>query len=179
MNEDKNISNEAIDDTDDLVTEEEVPAANITEVTAIPEEAITFDQTHWAWLLPSSIWIILLSAVVIYDFISMGFIPLLMAIAIVVPRYLRWKQTKYYLSDKALYITMVGLPIIQKRRIFMLPFEDMATLNLKYGTFGKTLGYAEVQVVFHDQRIAKLSYINDYSNFTAHIEERTDLPGIS
>ena len=59
---------------------------------------------------------LLLSAVIVYDFISMGFIPLLMAIAIVVPRYLRWKQTKYYLSNDSLYTTMVGIPLIQKKR---------------------------------------------------------------
>ena len=159
--------------------EDDSPAVNITEVGSIPENVIIYNQTHWAWLLPSSIWIVLLLAVVIYDFISMGFIPLLMAVAIVVPRYLRWKQTKYYLSEEALYITMVGLPLIQKKRIFMLPFADMANLNLKYGTFGKTLGYAEVQVVFEDQRVAKLSYIGNYQDFMSYIESRTDLAGIS
>tara|TARA_A100001037_G_scaffold238859_1_gene218335 strand:+ start:205 stop:828 length:624 start_codon:yes stop_codon:yes gene_type:complete len=156
-------------------SEEDAPSSSIIEVNSIPDGVTIFDQTHWAWLLPSSIWIILLSGVVVYDFISMGFIPLLMAIAIIVPRYLRWKQTKYYLSDDALYITMVGLPIIQKRRIFMLPFDDIVDTNLKYGTFGKTLNYAEVQVVFQDQRVAKLSYIGDYAGFISHIADRTDL----
>lgn len=173
MNEDdQTIDTDPTDDKDS-------PSANITEVGSIPENVIVFHQTHWAWLLPSSIWIVLLLAVIVYDFISMGFIPILMAVAIVVPRYLRWKQTKYYLSEDALYITMVGLPLIQKKRIFMLPFTDMADMNLKYGTFGKTLGYAEVQVVFEDQRVAKLSYIGNYQDFISHIESRTDLAGIS
>ena len=157
-------------------SEEDAPSSSIIEVNSIPDGVTIFDQTHWAWLLPSSLWIILLIAAMgfIPDF-SMGLIPLLMLIAIIVPRYLRWKQTKYYLSDDALYITMVGLPIIQKRRIFMLPFDDIVDTNLKYGTFGKTLSYAEVQVVFQDQRVAKLSYIGDYAGFVSHIADRTDL----
>ncbi len=158
-------------------SEEDSPATNIGEVSSIPENVTVFHQTHWAWLLPSSIWIVLLLAVIIYDFISMGFIPLLMAVAIVVPRYLRWKQTKYYLSEEALYITMVGLPLIQKKRIFMLSFADIADMNLKYGTFGKTLGYAEVQVVVQNQQPIKLPYIGNYQDFMSYIESRTDLPG--
>ena len=158
-------------------SEEAPPASNITEVGSVPENVIVFHQTHWAWLLPSSIWIILLLVLAQTDFLTMGLIPLLMAVAIVLPRYLRWKQTKYYLSEEALYITMVGLPLIQKKRIFELPFDDMAGMNLKYGTFGKSLGYAEVGVVFQNQQIAKLSYIGNYQDFMSHIESRTDLPG--
>jgi|TARA_B110000263_G_scaffold72968_1_gene63801 hypothetical protein len=161
-------------------TPEETPLEqSILEVDSIPENTIVFPQTQWAWLLPSSVWIVLLAAVIVYDFISMGFIPLMMAVAIVVPRYLRWQQTKYYLSEKALYMTMVGLPIIQKRRIFELSFDNIVEMNLKHGTFGRQLGYSEVQIVFKDKRVTKLSYISNYEALISHIESRTDLPGIS
>ena len=178
-NEEEIISDDSSETEENIVSQEDDSGPNITEVDSIPDDVTVFDQTHWAWLLPSSVWIILLSAVIVYDFISMGFIPLLMAIAIVVPRYLRWKQTKYYLSNDSLYTTMVGIPLIQKKRTFKIPFDDMVDTNIKYGTFGKTLGYAEVQTVFSNGRVAKFQYLANYSDFVAHIETRTDLPGAS
>ena len=146
-------------------------SAETIEVDIVPEDVTAFKQSHWAWLMPSVIWIGLLLIVVFFDFLTMGAIPLLLAIGIAGPRYLRWRQTTYYLSNEALYLTMVGLPIIQKQRIFKLGFETMSEMNTKFGYFGRTLGYAEVGITFNDNRMARLAYMSDYSEFMSHISE--------
>lgn len=149
-------------------------AAETIEVDVVPEGVTTFKQSQWAWLMPSVIWIGLLLIVVFLDFLTMGAIPLLLAIGIAGPRYLRWRQTTYYLSNEALYLTMVGLPIIQKQRIFKLKFDTMAEMNTKFGYFGRTLGYAEVIITFADSRMARLAYMSNYSEFMSHISESPD-----
>ena len=145
------------------------------EVDSIPGEALEFRQSHWAWLMPSSLWIGVLAIVIFIDFISMGIIPLLLCAGIAGPRYLRWRQTAYYVSEDSLYLTMVGLPVIQKPRTFQIPFESIAQLVPKHGSFGRTLAYAEVGIKFKDERMAKLSYMSEYDTFMTHIKQRTTL----
>ena len=158
---------------------DETTPVNSIEVESVPEDVILYRQSHWAWLMPSSLWIGGLSVVVFFDFLTMGFIPLLLAIGIAAPRYFRWRQTTYYLSEDSLYLTMVGLPIIQKKRTFRLAFDTMVQLDPRFGYFGRTLGYAEVGIIFDDKRMARLGYMADYGNFISHITDRTSLPGSS
>ncbi len=158
---------------------DETTPVNSIEVESVPEDVILYRQSHWAWLMPSLLWIGGLSVVVFFDFLTMGFIPLLLAIGIAAPRYLRWRQTTYYLSEDALYLTMVGLPIIQKRRTFRLKFDTMVQLDPRFGYFGRTLGYAEIGIIFDDKRMARLGYMANYGDFINHIAERTSLPGSS
>ena len=54
----------------------------------------------------------------------------------------------------------------------------MAQMEVKHGMFGRTLGYGEINIIFDDRRLAKLSYIQNYTEFTEHIENYADLPGI-
>jgi len=156
---------------------DETTPVNSIEVESVPEDVILYRQSHWAWLMPSSLWIGGLSVVVFFDFLTMGFIPLLLAIGIAAPRYFRWRQTTYYLSEDSLYLTMVGLPIIQKKRTFRLAFDTMVQLDPRFGYFGRTLGYAEVGIIFDDKRMARLGYMANYGDFISHITDRTSLPG--
>ena len=158
---------------------DETTPVNSIEVESVPEDVILYRQSHWAWLMPSSLWIGGLSVVVFFDFLTMGFIPLLLAIGIAAPRYFRWRQTTYYLSEDSLYLTMVGLPIIQKKRTFRLAFDTMVQLDPRYGYFGRTLGYAEIGIIFDDKRMARLGYMANYGEFISHITDRTSLPGSS
>ena len=156
--------------------QEETPAS--LEVESIPDNTMSYRQSHWAWMLPSTVWIGLLLVVVFFDFLTMGLIPILLIVGIAGPRYLRWRQTVYYLSEDSLYLTMVGLPIIQKRKTYRLSFDTMLDLEEKPGMLGRTLGYAEIGIVFDDRRQAKLSYLSDAKTFADHIRANTNLPGL-
>ena len=156
--------------------QEETPVS--LEVESIPDNTVSYRQSHWAWMLPSTVWIGLLLVVVFFDFLTMGLIPILLIVGIAGPRYLRWRQTVYYLSEDSLYLTMVGLPIIQKRKTYRLGFDTMLDLEEKPGMLGRTLGYAEIGIVFDDRRQAKLSYLSDAETFADHIRANTNLPGL-
>ena len=73
---------------------------------------------------------------------------------------------------------MVGLPKIQKTRIFKIDFDSIANLEPKFGSFGKTLGYADIIISFKDGRGYKVEYIADYENFIDQISDRADLTGL-
>ena len=174
-------------ETNDQSTEEtvETPQKNIDtlQVESIPQGSIIFKQSHLSWLIPSSIWIIGLVIVDMYIGL-LGGLGILLAPLIAAPRYLRWRQTVYHLSDDSLYLTMAGLPIIQKSKIYQVKFDTIARdedgkvqIGIRHGTFGRTLGYGEVNIVFDDKRVAKLPYISEYQSFIDYINERTELPG--
>ena len=173
--------------TNDQSTEETVETPqknnNTLQVESIPQGSIIFKQSHLSWLIPSSIWIIGLVIVDVYIGL-LGGLGILLAPLIAAPRYLRWRQTVYHLSDDSLYLTMAGLPVIQKSKIYQVKFDTIARdedgkvqIGIRHGTFGRTLGYGEVNIVFDDKRVAKLPYISEYQSFIDYINERTELPG--
>ena len=174
-------------ETNDQSTEEtvETPQKNndTLQVESIPQGSIIFKQSHLSWLIPSSIWIIGLVIVDMYIGL-LGGLGILLAPLIAAPRYLRWRQTVYHLSDDSLYLTMAGLPVIQKSKIYQVKFDTIARdedgkvqIGIRHGFFGKTLGYGEVNIVFDDKRVARLPYISQYQSFIDYINERTELPG--
>jgi len=174
-------------ETNDQSTDEtvETPQKNndTLQVESIPQGSIIFRQSHLSWLIPSSIWIIGL-VVVDLQIGLLGGLGILLAPLIAAPRYLRWRQTVYHLSNDSLYLTMAGLPIIQKSKIYQVKFDTIAKdedgkvqIGIRHGIFGKTLGYGEVNIVFDDKRVARLSYISEYQSFIDYINERTGLSG--
>ena len=174
-------------ETNDSSTDEtiETPQKNkdTLQVESIPEGSIIFRQSHLSWLIPSSIWIIGL-VVVDLQIGLLGGLGILLAPLIAAPRYLRWRQTVYHLSNDSLYLTMAGLPIVQKSKIYQVKFDTIAKdddgkvqIGIRHGMFGKTLGYGEVNIVFDDKRVARLSYISEYQSFIDYINERTGLSG--
>ena len=168
-----------ISETNDQSTDEtvETPQKNndTLQVESIPQGSIIFRQSHLSWLIPSSIWIIGL-VVVDLQIGLLGGLGILLAPLIAAPRYLRWRQTVYHLSNDSLYLTMAGLPIIQKSKIYQVKFDTIAKdedgkvqIGIRHGIFGKTLGYGEVNIVFDDKRVARLSYISEYQSFIDYI----------
>ncbi|PZC41463.1 MAG: hypothetical protein DK303_001476 [Chloroflexi bacterium] len=171
---------EANDRLTDETVETPQKSKDTLQVESIPQGSIIFRQSHLSWLIPSSIWIIGL-VVVDLQIGLLGGLGILLAPLIAAPRYLRWRQTVYHLSNDSLYLTMAGLPIIQKSKIYQVKFDTIAKdedgkvqMGIRHGFFGKTLGYGEVNIVFDDKRVAKLSYISEYQSFIDYITERTE-----
>ncbi|MDC0034765.1 hypothetical protein OAJ44_00190 [Chloroflexi bacterium] len=177
-NNDLDSDGESHETVDNEPIEESKMSNDALQVESIPEGSIIFKQSHLSWLMPSSIWII---ALVIVDLQIglLGGLGILLAPLIAGPRFLRWKQTVYHLSEDSLYLTMAGLPIIQKSKIYRVKFDTIASdengkalISIRHGIFGKTLGYGEVNITFDDKRIARLSYISEYQSFIDYINER-------
>ena len=153
----------------------------------IPSHAQLFRQSHWAWLMSSIIWVGILVVIISVSggsslgdaFLFPFALESLMALIIAGPRYIRWKQTAYYLSDDMIYMTLGGFTFLQKKkRIIGIHFDSIAELELKHGVFGRSLGYGEVMVILKDKRAAKLQYLDEYEVFMDHINSNVELPGL-
>ena len=169
---DQNSNNDASDEN----AETSKQTNDTLQVERIPENAVVFRQSHLSWLMPSAIWIIGL-VIVDLQIGLLGGLGLLLAPLIAAHRYLRWRQTVYHLTDDSLYLTMAGLPVIQKSKVYRVKFDTMVEMAVRHGFFGSTLGYGEVNIIFDDKRVARLSYISAYQSFMEHINSNTDLPG--
>lgn len=149
-------------------------------VDSIPEGSMPYRQSHFSWVMSSALWIVAIVVIAYFDFmgglLDGGILPVLFAVVIIGPRYLRWKQTVYHISSDSLYLTMGGLPIVQKPKIYRFFLKDIEDINLNYGFLGRTLGYAEVRLMFANERVGKLAYIEKYQDFVNDITSKTNLP---
>jgi len=160
------------EDIENVTDNDEQSAYKIVE--NIPDSAIKFKQSHVSWLAQSALWIVALFILDSFIGISAGdptgglLIPIL-ALGIALPRYFKSSQTVYYLSSDSFYLKGAGLPFLQKRKIYEINFSTIVSLDVKYGTFGHTLGYGEVRIKFIDERESRLPYIQKCDEFISHM----------
>ena len=72
----------------------------------------------------------------LFDFLTFGILPIILAAAMIVPRYISSNKTSYILVENYIIVDQGG-----GRRID-IPINDIDFVTLKYGMFGRTLGYA-------------------------------------
>jgi len=122
----------------------------------IPSDAIVAQQAAWAWMWSAVPWIVFFVVSMFIDFFSFGIFPLVLALIVIVPRYLSYRRTSYVLTDEHLVIqegTLMG-----QHRIDLL-ITDLGNLDLHPGMFGSTLGYTGVNLQLKDGRRAVLRYV--------------------
>ena len=100
----------------------------------IPEDAVIIKQSIWAWLLISMPWILFFLISLAVDFLSFGILPMILAAAMIVPRYISSKKTSYILIENYIIVD-------QGRGRIEIAINDIEFVTLKYGMFGRTLGY--------------------------------------
>lgn len=111
------------------------PTDNINYI-EIPDDAVIIKQSIWSWLLMSVPWILFFLISLIVDFLTFGILPIILAAAMIVPRYISSNKTSYILVDNYIIVDQGA-----GRRID-IPISDIDFVTLKYGMFGRTLGYA-------------------------------------
>jgi hypothetical protein len=105
----------------------------------------------------------------IFDFLTLGILPTLIAIYIIGSRYLSFRRTAYILTDKHLVIFQGSL--IGRKRIDV-PFADLNNILVQPGMFGGFLGYTGVILQLVDQRVALLHYVPIASPLLEHLRAR-------
>ena len=109
------------------------PTDNINYI-EIPDDAVIIKQSIWSWLLMSVPWILFFLISLIVDFLTFGILPIILAAAMIVPRYISSNKTSYILVDNYIIVDQGA-----GRRID-IPISDIDFVTLKYGMFGRTLG---------------------------------------
>ena len=131
----------------------------------IPDDAIVIRPSHWSWLWWAVPWIIFAFAGVSLDAISFGILPMVLALIVIVPRYLGWRTTSYTLTEEYVIIR-------QGRQRFNLSMTQIKEVQVRPGPFGRTLGYALIYLILKDNRGVMLQHVPQSSPLIQHIEAR-------
>ena len=135
----------------------------------IPEDAIIVLQSRWAYMLHTIPLLAFFGVSLIFDFLTLGILPTLIAIYIIGSRYLSFRRTAYILTDKHLVIFQGSL-IGQKR--IDVPFADLNNVQVQPGMFGRSLGYTGVILQLVDQRVSLLHYVPVASPLLEYLRAR-------
>jgi len=122
----------------------------------IPEDSIIVLQSRWAYMLHTILLLAFFGVSLIFDFLTFGILPILIAIYVIGSRYLSFRRTAYILTDKHLIIFQGSL-LGQKR--IDVPFSDLNNVQVQPGMFGRSLGYTGVILQLMDQRVSLLHYV--------------------
>ena len=109
----------------------------------IPEDAIIVLQSQWAYMLHTILWATFFGVSFIFDFLTLGILPTVIAISVIVSRYLSFRRTAYILTDKHIVIFQGSL--IGRKRIDV-PFVDLNEVQSQPGIFGRSLGCTSVML---------------------------------
>ena len=122
----------------------------------ISEDAITVLQSQWAYMLHTVPWLVFFGGTFLFDFLTFGILPAVIAICFIGHRYLVFRRTAYILTEKHLVIFEGSL--MGQNRIDV-PFADLNNILVQPGMFGGFLGYTVVGLQLVDQRVASLNYV--------------------
>ena len=135
----------------------------------IPEDAIIALQSWWAYMLPSTVPLLILSGLVFFDILTFGILPIVIGFSVIGYRYLVFRRTAYILTEKHLVI-LQGSLMAQNR--IDVPFADLNNILVQPGMFGRFLGYTGVRLQLVDQRVALLHYVPIASPLLEHLRAR-------
>ena len=147
---------------DTKVQEEPSPAT-------IPEDAIIVLQSRWAYMLHTIPLLAFFGVSLIFDLLTFGILPAVIAICAIGYRYLVFRRTAYILTEKHLVIFQGSL--MGQNRIDV-PFADLNNILVQPGMFGGFLGYTGVRLQLVDQRVALLHYVPIASPLLEHLRAR-------
>jgi len=146
--------------------------ANNLNSVEIGDDAIVVRQTNWAWMWATVPWIILFGVSILFDALTFGILPIVLAAAVIVPRYVSFKRTQYILTKT--HVVLIQGSLMGTRRID-LAFSEMDQINLSPGPFGNSLGYAKVDIQLTDGRIASLHHVPGASPLFGHVQAQIRL----
>ena len=135
----------------------------------IPADAIIVLQSRWAYMLYTIPALAFFGGSLMVDFITLGFLPIMIASYFIVSRYLSFRRTAYILTDKHLIIFQGSL--IGRKR-FDIPFADLNYIQAHPGILGSRLEYTGVILQLTDQRVFSLGYVPIESPLLEHLRAR-------
>jgi hypothetical protein len=135
----------------------------------IPEDAIIALQSRWAYMLHTIPFLALFGVSLIFDFLTLGILPTLIAIYIIGSRYLSFRRTAYILTDNHLVIFQGSL---MGRKRIDVPLADLNNVQFQPGMFGRSLGYTGVILQLMDQQVSLLHYVPVASPLLEYLQAR-------
>ncbi len=135
---------------------------------SIPSDARIVKQVQYAWIWSSMPWVLVVVVLYWIGFFPEPLMTLIVILAIMVPRFMMWRGTRYILTKEALVYQRGGL--IGSNR-YQIPFSRLSDSRAKYGAFGRALGYQTVEIVFNSGDVASLKYVPIFDDAPEAIKE--------
>jgi len=124
----------------------------------IPRDAKVIKQVQYAWIWSSLPWVLVVAVLYGIGFFPEPLMTLAVLVAIMAPRFMMWRGTRYILtSDQLIY--QRGKFLGGSSR-FQIPLSKLADAQARYGAFGRAVGYQTVDIVFQEGGVASLKYIS-------------------
>ena len=121
-----------------------------------PATGTVIRQSQWAWIWPCVPWIVLFGLSILFDFLSFGALPIILATIVIVPRYMGYLRTAYTLTESQLVVQQGS---IAGKKTFNVNYSDIKHLGIEYGMFGRSLGYTTIKVYLNEERMVLLNYV--------------------
>ena len=125
-------------------------------------------QSQWAWIWPCVPWIVLFGLSIVFDFLTFGMLPIILAAIVIVPRYMGFLRTAYILTATQLVVQQGS---IAGKRTFNVDYSDITNHSVEYGMFGRSLGYTTVKIYLKEERMVVLSYVPTTSPIVERIQD--------
>ena len=134
----------------------------------VPNDATYVRQSNWAWLWSVVPWACLALVAQFADFITFIGLPLILALVLILPQFLRWRGTVYILTDTdVVYLRGAG-------RRYELAISEVREVQLRPGLFGNSLGYTAVYLMLRDGQAVHFPYVPMASPLVEHVQARID-----
>ena len=136
----------------------------------IPDGATVVRQVQYAWLWSSAPWIAVLG--ILYMVVGLDpFVGSLIAVVIVLPRYVGHRRTAYIITDENLLYQRGGLT---RSQTYTIPIDRLRDVKTRYGMFGRTLGYQTVDIMLDNGTLASLNYVPVLAEVDQQLRELMD-----
>ena len=126
-------------------------------------------QSPMAWMLPAFPWVVILSVAAFTDFLTMGILPVGLAMLVVLPRYFSWRSSKFILTNKEIIVSLSGFG---KYSEFEVEISRVNEYTISPGLLGGPLGYRKVTLYLDENRMLPMTYIPAESPLVDHLTSR-------
>lgn len=133
-----------------------------------PATGTLIRQSQWAWIWPCVPWIVLFGLSILFDFLTFGTLPIILAAIVIVPRYMGFLRTAYMLTEFQLVVQQGS---IAGKKTFNVDYTDIKNHTVEYGMFGRSLGYTTIKVYLTDERMVLLNYVPATSPIVDRLRE--------
>ncbi len=136
-----------------------------------PEGGIVIRQVQYAWLWSSMPLLLILAALLYLGILADPFMPAVLCIIILVPKYVMWRRTAYTLTEDLLIYQRGS---ITSSRKYQIPISRIKAVRAKFGIFGRALGYQYIDLTLDNDARATLAFVPIEAAVAEYLQELID-----
>ena len=126
-------------------------------------------QSPMAWMLPAFPWVMILSVAAFTDFLTMGILPVGLALLVVLPRYFSWRSSRFILTNSAIIVSRSGFGKTSEIEVLISTIKEYA---VSPGLLGGPLGYRKITLYLDESKMLPMTYIPADSFLVDHLTSR-------